>query len=161
MRHTLGILVATAGLLLAAACGADRASDVGEDPGTPASSTSADPSDQPAPGSSLVDIVSQTAAGGDVDRTAIDLGTPQGVADLVDPVSGGLDQQVRDLVAATDVPEGQRLMGAVVNVGCDVPSDVVIRVDGSQVLLEPVFTGERLPECLAAVTSIAVVLVAA
>ena len=158
MRHTLGILAATTSLLLVAGCGADRGGTVVD----PAGSATPSMSSPTAAESSVVDILSQTAAGGEVTATAIDLGTPRGVAELVDPVRrGGLDQQVRDLVAATDVPDGQRLMGAVVNVGCDVPSDVLITVDGSEVLLEPVFSGDRLPECLAAVTSIAVVLVPA
>ncbi|MGD9957904.1 hypothetical protein [Nocardioides sp.] len=156
MRHTLGILLASASLLLTTGCGADTpGGDVAQEPSGPTTATSeaAEPV--------VLDILSQTAAGGETTDLAIDLSTPAGVEELVGPVSrGGLDDQVRHRVAEIDVPQGQRLVGAVVNVGCDVPSDVTVTVDGDDVLLEPVFTGDRLPECLAAVTSIALVLVA-
>ena len=64
-------------------------------------------------------------------------------------------------MAATDVPEGKRLVGAVVNIGCDIPTGVSVTGGVGGANLQPIFTGERLPECLVAVTSIALVLVEA
>jgi len=148
MRHLLGILAATTTLLFAAACGSDSGTTV-DDPSSPS-------------GSTLVEILSQTAAGGQTDDLAVDLGTPAGVDELLADVSRGpLAAEVRDRVAATDVPEGQRLVGAIVNEGCDTPVDVKVTAAGDGVRLEPIFQGKPMVECVAAVTSIALVLVAA
>ncbi len=156
MRHTLRLLLAATILLLATGCGTDRGGDSATEP--PAPTTDDTPA---ATAPEVVDILHQTAAGGEATELAVDLSTPAGVDELVAPVSGGgLDGLVRDRVTDVDVPAGQRLMGAIVSVGCDVPVDVKVIPVGDAVRLEPIFQGKPMLECLAAVTSIALVLVA-
>ena len=107
-------------------------------------------------------ILSSSAAGGATSKAAVDVGTSAGIRRLVASLRGNaLANQVRAKVAATDIPDGQRLMGAVVNVGCDIPTGVSVTGGPAGPHLQPIFTGERLPECLVAVTSIALVLVEA
>lgn len=151
MRYILGTLVAMTTLLLAAGCGTDGGSTADEP--SPTRSAPAAPE--------LVAILSQTAAGGATTQEAVDLGSTVGLDRLLEGVSrGGLDEQVRDRVAATDVGDGQRLMGSVISIGCDVPVDVKVFQDAGDVRLEPIFMGKPMQECLAAVTSVALVLVA-
>jgi hypothetical protein len=147
MRHVLGILVATTTLLFAAGCGADPA-DTG---GT---------TNQPTPQPQVVAILSATAIGGQISKVAVDLGAPSGIDQLVGGLNrDSLENQVRAKVAATQVPEGRRLVGAIVSVGCDRPVDVKVVDAGGAVRLEPIFAGKSTMECFAAVTSIALVLV--
>jgi hypothetical protein len=148
MRHILGILVATTTLLLAAGCGHTRETAT----------------DQPADTSAdeVVAILSGTAAAGTTSGEVVDLDTTTGIEQLVGELRRGrLANQVRARVAATDVPDGQRLVGAIVNIGCDTPVDVKVVGAANGVRLEPVFQGKPMPECLAAVTTIALVLVQA
>ena len=107
-------------------------------------------------------ILSSSAAGGVTSKAAVDVGTSAGIHRLVASLRGNaLANKVRAKVAATDIPDGKRLMGAVVNVGCDIPTGVSVTGGAGGLHLQPIFTGERLPECLVAVTSIALVLVEA
>jgi hypothetical protein len=161
MRHTLGILVATTTLLLAAGCGsndgnAESASD--QTAPTPTATSSGKPPST----AEVVAILSGTGAGGDMSKAAVDVGSPAGLDLLVSELrSTGFGDQVRAKVAATDVPDGRTLMGAIVNVGCDVPTGVVVTGGAGGAHLPPTFTGKPLQECLVAVTSVALVLVEA
>ncbi len=169
MRQILGILVATTVLPFAAGCGSGSGTA-----GEPESTVSATPSSSPSssPGSSasasdlplvepeVVAILSRSAAGGHTSDTAVDVGTPAGMRRLVGGLRlSALADEVRSTADQTAVPDGRRLMGQVVSVGCDVPSDVTVTDDEHGVHLAPVFTGKTLQECLVAVTSIALVLV--
>jgi hypothetical protein len=163
MRHTLGILVATTALLLTAACGDDGPDTASDQPTEPEKSQPTQtPTQKPTQSSEVVAILSSSAAGGHASKAAVDVGTSAGIDRLVANLRGNaLANQVRAKVAATDIPAGQRLMGAVVSVGCDVPTGVSVTGGAGGVHLQPMFTGERLPECLVPVTSIALVLVEA
>jgi hypothetical protein len=135
-------------LLLAAGCGDTK--DTGTDP--PAHKSADE----------LVAILSGTAAGGQTSEAVVDLGTSAGIDQLVAHLRrGALADQVRARVADTDVADGQRLVGAIVSVGCDTPVDVKVVGAANDVRLEPVFKGKPTQECLAAVTTIALVLVEA
>ena len=166
MRHTLGILVATTALLLTAGCGEDGPDTASDQP---TETQSSQPTDQPTASrpkptqsSDVVAILSSSAAGGITSKAAFDVGTSAGTHRLVASLRGNaLANKVRAKVAATDIPEGKRLMGAVVSIGCDIPTGVSVTGGAGGAHLEPIFTGERLPECLVAVTSIALVLVEA
>ena len=107
-------------------------------------------------------ILSSSAAGGFVSKVAVDVGTAAGIDRLVASLRGNaLAKQVRAKVAATDIPDDKRLMGAVVNVGCDIPTGVSVTGGPGRVRLQPIFTGARLPECFVEVTAIALVLLGA
>jgi hypothetical protein len=81
------------------------------------------------------------------------------VAAFIEPFERGLGQQIKDKVAATDVPEGQALVAAVVGIGCDVPPSVTITETGGGVEITPDKVASPLPECFAPVTSVAMALV--
>jgi len=143
VAHLLGVMV----LLFAAGCGSGGGDSTTE------------PDDRPSAEPALVAILSGSAAGGEASLTAIDLGSPAGVDRLVSGVEhGSLAYDVRAKVAATEVPDGRRLVGAIVAVGCDIPVDVKVAEASDPVRLEPVFEGKPIRECFAAVTSIALVL---
>jgi hypothetical protein len=117
-----------------------------------------------APSSSAVDattvaIISVTAAGGTVDTRAVPLPDAAAVRDF-----GGqfrqpaMVRQLIDKVASTDVPDGQALVGAVVAIGCDVPPGVTITETDDGVVITADEVPSPMPECFAAVTSVALVL---
>lgn len=146
-------------LLLAVAlttgCGEDGGSG-DQSPGPPAGTG-------PTTGPEVVEILSATAAGGTEDRDAIRLDGPgDGIDRLTsDLTRPQLERDVRRVVRKAEVPEGQALVGAIVSIGCDVPSGIeVTGGDEGPLRLKPVWTGvRRLPECFAPVTSIGLVLV--
>jgi hypothetical protein len=105
-----------------------------------------------------VEIVTGTGAGG-ATGPAVRLDAPGGLARLTRAFSGHpLAAEVRSVVAATDVPSGQGLYGAVVAIGCDVPPDASVRVEDGDVVITPAKVTSPLQECFAAVTSVAIVL---
>ena len=177
MRRRLGS-AAVLLLLLAAgsACGSSGSDDDarGSDSPTPGASGPSSPGpsspDPSSPGSSdtpsagageLVEIVSGTAAGGET-GPAVRLDLSGGVASLTRAFAGDpLAARVRSVVSATDVPPGQALYGAVVAIGCDVPPGASVEVSDGEVVITPDKVPSPLPECLAAVTSVAIVLVPA
>jgi len=167
MRHILGTLLAVTALLLTAGCGADSPDTATDQPTDTQTSQPPDqPTDQPTTKPTqrpdVVAILSSSAAGGATSKAAVDVGTSAGIRRLVASLRGNaLANQVRAKVAATDIPDGRRLMGAVVNVGCDIPTGVSVTGGIAGPHFQPIFTGERLPECLVAVTSIALVLLEA
>ena len=163
MRHALGILVAATAVLLTAGCGADSPDSATDRPTDAQSNQPTDePTGKPSQSFDVVAILSSSAAGGTTSKAAVDVGTAAGVNRLVASLRGNaLANQVRAKVAATEIPAGKRLIGAVVSVGCDVPTGVSVTGGPGGAHLQPIFTGERLPECLVAVTSIALVLVEA
>jgi len=147
MRRLLGTLIVL--LLLAAgttACGSDSG-DAADD---------ASPSVEPV----TVAILSRTAAGGEVSPRAVPLPDAAAVGRFAeqfeDPAFG---REIAARVAATEVPEGRELVGAVVAIGCDVPESVTVTplADGVSIVADKV-TSPML-ECFAAVTSVALVLV--
>ena len=167
MRHALGILVAATAVLLTAGCGADSPDSATDQPtdtqsNQPTDQPTGEPTGKPSQSFDVVAILSSSAAGGSTSKAAVDVGISAGVNRLVASLRGNaLANQVRAKVAATEIPAGKRLMGAVVSVGCDVPTGVSVTGGPGGAHLQPIFTGERLPECLVAVTSIALVLVEA
>jgi hypothetical protein len=169
MRRLLPVLTTTLlALALGAGCGARTGDDVGaasgpaSPSGTPSERT---PSDSRLPSAGPVDfelvaILTGTAAGGTVDPTARPLRTPDEVSALADEFPrAGFAQQIRSTIASTDVPSGQVLVGAVVSIGCEVPSQVTVSQVADRLLLEAVPGKSSPQECFAAMTSVALVLV--
>jgi hypothetical protein len=172
MKRLLGPLL-LAPLLVLTACGGDDASDVASDPvgstSSPATSTPSTPSESPTgkPSGDDVDfdeiaILSQTAAGGQVSTTAVELGDPAQMEAFVNQFEfAGFGDEIARKVAATTVPEGQVLIGAVVSIGCDVPPGVEVAGEPGSWTITPLKVADPLPECLAPVTSVAIVAVPA
>lgn len=161
MNRTLGTLLATSALLLAAACGEDTA---GDDTRAEDSSASASSSTPPAGDGSVefteVAILHDTAAGGEVSTEPVPLDDQQ----AVDAFVAGLDSdklagEVQDAVDGADPAEGQVLVGSVVSIGCDVPPGVAVHRGDSGVEITPLKVPSPQKECFAPVTTVALVTV--
>lgn len=106
----------------------------------------------------LVALLTATAAGGDDLDGPLRLDRQEGLASFTAGLQGRLADDVRREVAATEVPDGKALLGAVVAIGCQRPTgvDVARAVDGVEV------TGTGMPtqeiQCLAPETTVAIVL---
>lgn len=172
MMRLLGLLLSfllAAALTACGGSGEDSSGDAsGDDPAaTPSSSGSASDSDSASPGPgglqpSQVEIVSQTNAGGQVDERAVVLDTQTDVDEfLAELEPGQLTDGVQEVFDARSTKGGETLLGAVVAIGCDVPKDVELtEADGGAVIaITPVKVKATTNQCLAAVTSIAVVTV--
>jgi len=139
-------------LLLLAACGSEGAPD----------SASGAPSGSPTPMSvpTVVGVHHATAAGGPASGPTYDVGSAEGMNTLLGDVRDPLRAQVSRAIAATVVPEGQRLLGGVVAVACAAPaSATLVELADGGIGLAPVWEEKPPQECFAPVTSIALVLV--
>jgi hypothetical protein len=148
--RTLGTMLAAAALL--AGCGSQT------------SSTAVGPGSAPDPNSPVdftsLGLVSQTGGGGQVSPVASPLDTPADVRAFVAQFRApAVATKIRHLLAAADRPSGTHVVGAVVAVGCDVPPGVDVTHGTDQVQIIPKEVASPLPECLAPVTTVAVVAV--
>lgn len=107
-------------------------------------------------------IINITSAGGAVRPRLSPLQTPAQIdsftRQLASPAAG---QRVRKVIDRVQVPSGQRLMGAVVALGCEPPTEVTVQTD---VAGRPRISAEVAPvnvQCFAAITSVALVSVRA
>ena len=172
MRRTLGALLLTAALATAALAGcADDGGDArAEDAasGTASASPSDLPSAAPSGASSTrgavdfteVALLSETAAGGEVEQraTVLDNATAvNGFAAQFD--NGAMSDGLTTAVREADVAEGQELAAAVVSIGCDVPPGVTVQKLEGGVAILPLKVKSPLKECLAPVTTVALVAV--
>jgi hypothetical protein len=157
MRRLLGLLIVL--LLLAAgttSCGSDSG-DADDASGSP--TPTAPPSDAPVEPVTVA-ILSRTAAGGEVSPRAVPLPDAAAVGRFAEQfVDSAFGREIAARVRATDVPSGRRLMGAVVAIGCDVPDSVTVTVTADGVSIVADKATSPVPECFAAVTSVALVLV--
>ena len=159
-RHLGPALLAV--LLLLAGCG-DSTSDSASDPASqPSSSTTepGEPTESAAP--QTIAIVSQTAAGGEVDLTAVPVDDDAALQEFTAQFNrAGLEEKIATAVAGATVPEGYTVMGAVVSIGCDVPPDVSVEQGPDGWVVTPHKVPSPLQECFAPVTSVAIVAVPA
>ena len=158
MRRTLGSLLLTTVLAssVLTGCGSDRGAD--EKAGDTGSS------DAGSPGGTVdftqVAIVSATAAGGRPSPRATVLDDAAAVGAFSEQFrSPAMGQQLLKAVKAADVAAGRTLVGAVVALGCDVPPGVTVHRMGDGLAITPLPVPSPLPECLAPVTSVALVTV--
>lgn len=147
MRTPLGTL-ALLGVLALAACGDEQ--PAGE----------ADDEPRGAIDFTLVQVLSETAVGGMVSPGAVAL-TDMGA---VQQFTGQFeDDRMQVRLANTfgdlEVPEDQAAYAAVVDIGCDPPTDVTVTSTDTGILIEPVKPTTKPVQCLAPVTSVAIVLV--
>ena len=160
MKRLLGPLLLAAVVLLAG-CG-DSTSDSASDPASQPSSAAAsdEPTESRAP--QTIAIVSQTAAGGEVDLTAVPVDDDAALQEFTAQFNkAGLEEKIATAVAGATVPEGYTVMGAVVSIGCDVPPDVSVEQGPDGWVVTPHKVPSPLQECFAPVTSVAIVAVPA
>jgi len=148
-------------LLLLAGCG-DSTSDSASDTASQQPSTTApdEPTESAAP--QTIAIVSQTAAGGEVDLNAVPVDDDAALQEFTAQFNkAGLEEKIATAVAGATVPEGYTVMGAVVSIGCDVPPDVSVEEGPDGWVVTPQKVPSPLQECFAPVTSVAIVAVPA
>ena len=149
MRRTLGTLFATTALVATAGCGSST------------SSTTAGP-DSPSPGpvagAHVFPLISMTGGGGRVSQTASELDTPAQVRAFTSQFRvPAITHQIMAAVTKAEL-RGQPVFGAVVAIGCDRPPGVDVITDSAgRVQIVPHEVASPLPECLAAVTTVAIV----
>lgn len=149
MKRTLGMLVLVLGL--AAGCGEGEATD----PAIPDARTSASTRESDY---SVVALLSETAAGGRLSTTLTPIDDQAALNAFTRQLSNeSLVIEVERAVNGHSPSEGYELGAAVVAIGCDIPPGVTItRGDaGIEIVVEKVL--EPLSECLAPVTTVAVV----
>ena len=159
MKHLLGPALLT--VVLLAGCG-DSTSDSASDPTSQPSSTAApdEPTESAAP--QTIAIVSQTAAGGEVDLNAVPVDDDAALQEFTAQFNkAGLEEKIATAVTGATVPEGYTVMGAVVSIGCDVPPDVSVEQGPDGWVVTPHKVPSPLQECFAPVTSVAIVAVPA
>jgi hypothetical protein len=172
MRRTLGALLLTAALATAALAGcADDGGDTrAEDAASGAASAS--PSDLPSAAPSgapstrgavdftEVALLSETAAGGEVEHRATVLDDASAVNGFAAQFeTGAMSDELTTAVREADVAEGQELAAAVVSIGCDVPPGVTVQKLEGGVAILPLKVKSPLKECFAPVTTVALVAV--
>lgn len=158
MKRLLGTALLT---LVLAGCG-DSTSGSASDPASQPSSTTA--SDEPTTALTprTIAIVSQTAAGGEVDLNAVPVDDDAALQEFTAQFNrAGLEEKIATAVAGATVPEGYTVMGAVVSIGCDVPPDVSVEQGPDGWVFRPHKVPSPLQECFAPVTSVAIVAVPA
>lgn len=105
-----------------------------------------------------VALVSQSAAGGEVDLRPTVLDDARAVERFSAQFrTDAMRDELRAAVAGSDVPDGETLVGAVVTLGCDVPSGVRVQNEGDGLEIMPLEPATTHPECLVAVTTVALV----
>ena len=159
MRRSPGTLLLAAALVapLLTGCGGDdaptRAEDTGTSPTTPASTSSGGALDF-----TEVALLSLTAAGGRVSPRATVVDDAAAVSRFATQFRGeGLGNRLQAAVRKADVPQDRTLVASVVAIGCDVPPGVSVEKLGDGVAIVPLKVTNPLPECLAAVTTVALV----
>ena len=169
MRSRLGpflLALTLGGVLTLAGCGQDQTGDVSDDPAPTASTPTDDNSDegdeepQGKVDFELVEMVTETAAGGDVDPEATSMSDVVAVQEFSKQFeSDTMEVRLTETVKKTEVPEGKALYGAVVAIGCEEPPGVVVTSTDSGLTIEGKPTASTPPECFAPMTSVALVLV--
>ena len=143
--------------ILLAGC-ADSSSSTGTDDAAPSPTSSTSPPSEPL----TVGIVSETAAGGEVDLTAVPVEEDADRRAFTAQFQRGeIDEKIGAAIGSSTIPEGYEVWGAVVAIGCDVPTDVQAAQEGDGWVLEPQMPSETMQECFAPVTSVALVAVPA
>jgi predicted small secreted protein len=164
MKRLLGPSLLALSLVLAG-CADDASSDVGEDPAPTATTSPTSSLPTPTKPTGAVEyeeiaLISQTAAGGTVDPNAVrldDLDARESFLGQFD--MRGFGNKIERKIAATTVPEGYLLLGAVVSIGCDVPPGVSVATDSDGWVITPQKVASPLQECFAPVTTVALVAV--
>lgn len=153
MRPVIAALLA---LALLAGCG-EAADDPAYGPGADPAASSSSPGAPAEP--ETVAILTGSDAGGEVSTQGTPLVDERAVDGFVAQFTGdGLASEVRAAYAGAGLPEGRVLVAAVVALGCEPPTEVVVETagDGVRISAVPVKSDRQ---CLVAVTTVALVAV--
>ena len=145
-------------VLLLAGCGSESPDEQADDP-APEETTSR--SVDPLVENDVVALVSESDVGGEVSPEAAPLDTPTAIADFSAQFENGrMGASISAALAATPVPDGLTVVGAVVAIGCEAPTEVEIETgpEGVRISAAPVKSDQQ---CLVPVTTVALVAVAA
>ena len=145
-RRALGVF-ALLGSLVLAWCGDETPGEADDEPRGPIDFE-------------LVEMVTETAVGGMISPGAVPLADVSAVQQFSgqfekDRMQTRLVQLVDELV----VPDDQAAYAAVVAIGCDAPTEVTVTSTDTGILIEAVKPTTKPVQCLAPMTSVAVVLV--
>lgn len=108
----------------------------------------------------VITILDQTNAGGNLSPAAVPLRSQADVDAFLADLSG--DQLAEGVQSAFDKhadDEGRVLLGSVIAIGCDVPKDATLSRQDGELVVTPEKVAASRNECLAAVTSVALVTV--
>ncbi len=158
MKRLLGTCLFALALL--AGCADSSSSSVADEPTQSQSPTpSESPSSEPTEAEPMtIAILSETAAGGDVDENAVRLDVEESRQVFLGQFErGGLQEKIEAAIEAAAIPEGYAVWAAVVWIGCDVPTDVTATPSGDGWVLDPKLPTKTMQECFAPVTSVALV----
>lgn len=151
MKRILGTLLA---VLFLTGCGAQSSSTTTDSGG------SAAPDPNRTVDFTRIALLTATGGGGQVNPVASPLGTDAQIAEFVAQFrSPGLASRIRHAVVHADLPTASEIVGAVVAVGCDVPPGIDVTHGTDQVQVIPHEVASPLPECLAPMTTVAIVAV--
>lgn len=154
MKRLLGSLVLVAALTPLAACG-DETNDAEDRADDPASTAPSDRPDATAP--QVVDIVSGSAADGDVAEAATVIEDDRALARYVRQFrSQAFVADLRGVIDAHPLADGRVLGLAVIEISCDEPPSATVTQVGSRFRVTPGKVIDPLQECFAPVTSVAV-----
>ena len=169
MARTLGALLLTVALAAPVLAGcADERSDPGAEDRTSAttqpSASASSPPLGPTPGEVVdfteVALLSLTAGGGKVEYRATVLGDTRAAKRFAAEFRHeALGNRLAAAMRNADLPRDQKLAAAVVSIGCDVPPGVTVQKLDDGVAIVPGEVPSPLPECLAPVTTVALVAV--
>jgi heme A synthase len=151
MRRAFGVLAALSllGALVLAGCGEDQ---------QPGEADKAPPRGPIA--FELVEMVTETAAGGMVSPGAVPLADENAVREFSSQFENDrMETRLVQLIDGLEVPEDKAAYAAVVAIGCEVPPDVTVTSTDTGILIEGTKPTTKPVECLAPMTSVAVVLV--
>jgi hypothetical protein len=166
MRRFLGSVlpaVVLAGALAGtlAGCGGDQTGTVTDDP-APTVSSSATSGTGDEVEFELVDMITETAAGGAAAEAAVPLSDDLAVQQFTSQFeTDTMTTRIQDAVDKTDVPADMLLYGAVVAIGCDSPTDVNVTSSDQGLAITAQEVPSPMPECFAPMTTVALVLVPA
>lgn len=161
MRRILGIILAALLLSSIVACGSGESdSETATDPTPSATDEPTSSADDGPVDFTEVALVSQTAAGGTVSDRATLLADDDAVQAFSEQFDGAsIARKIASEVDAVDVPDGEVIAAAVISIGCDVPPGVSVTKSQGVLLVTALKVRKPLPECFAAVTTVALVLV--
>lgn len=161
MRRALGTSLALTVLSMLLLSGCGSGADV-QDPADATGTSAGSPSDEQSDGDAegpvdyeVVALLDETAAGG---RTSPMLTSVEGPEEL-DAFTAQFRGEAfeAEIRAAADTSYDGQLWAAVVSLGCDVPPEVFVEEGEAGYLITPAGVVDPLPECLAAVTTVALV----
>lgn len=147
MRRTLGVL-ALLGTLVLAGCGEERqAGEADNEPRGPIKFE-------------LVEMVTETSVGGMVSPGAVPLADVSAVRQFSAQFENDrMELYLVQLIDELKVPDDKAAYAAVVAIGCQVPPDVTVTSTDTGILIEGTKPTTKPVQCIAPMTSVAVVLV--